>query len=252
MKKINSDTTLYPQAVLIIRSKITVSADQALSEYNMALIVDAIIDRLDHAYADRRPIHILEQEMNVMRQGKLRVDQYYDRVEMQLTLITTKVIMEHKDQALTDAFLNKYRNDALRTFISGLDPSIGNVIFSKGHTDMPTALAMAQELESNCWRYRFVNSFADFQSGIQSNLSAKKVQPFKQNFAPTVPLDKGTPMNVDPSLSHLRKLTQPQRSSNAQNSQYKPMQTNNNPIPSNRTRTSQIQNVHSVDVEQIE
>jgi len=43
----------------------------------------------------------------------------------------------------------KFRDDALRVFISGLKRSLTDVLFSAKPKDMPSALALAQEVESN-------------------------------------------------------------------------------------------------------
>jgi len=54
----------------------------------------------------------------------------------------------------------KFREDALRVFISGLKRSLTDVLFSAKPKDMPSALALAQEVESNHERYTFASSFA--------------------------------------------------------------------------------------------
>lgn len=56
-------------AVLIIRQKCKAAADSVLASFNSPLIVDAIISRLDFTYSDKRPIHVIEQEMGTLRQS---------------------------------------------------------------------------------------------------------------------------------------------------------------------------------------
>lgn len=51
------------QAVLIIRSKVRGVADAALAYFNTPLYFEAIINRLDFTYCDKRPIHVIEQEL---------------------------------------------------------------------------------------------------------------------------------------------------------------------------------------------
>jgi len=43
----------------------------------------------------------------------------------------------------------KFREDALRIFISGLKRNLTDVLFAAKPKDMPSALALAQEVESN-------------------------------------------------------------------------------------------------------
>ena len=47
----------------------------------------------------------------------------------------------------------KYRRDALRVFILGLKKGISETLFSSRPEDLPSALALAEELESNKERY---------------------------------------------------------------------------------------------------
>jgi len=76
--------------VNIIRSKIRGTADAVLSSFGTILNFDAIIDRLDFPYSDKRQIHVIEQEMGTLRQGSLTLLQYIDEVEKKLTLLTKK------------------------------------------------------------------------------------------------------------------------------------------------------------------
>jgi len=78
------------QAVIIIRSKIRGPADAVLSSFGTVLNFDAIINRLDFTYSDKRTLHVIEQETGALRQGNLSLLQYYYEVERKLTLLTNK------------------------------------------------------------------------------------------------------------------------------------------------------------------
>lgn len=54
----------------------------------------------------------------------------------------------------------KYRADALRTFISGLRRNLTDVLYSSQPEDLPTALAMALEIEANHDRHSFASNYA--------------------------------------------------------------------------------------------
>lgn len=147
------------QAVAIIRNKIKGSADMTLSSFNTALNFKAIIARLDFTYSDKRPIYLIEQELSTLRQGNLTLLEFYDEVERKLTLLTNKTLMTH-DKTIAASLNEKYRMDALRVFISGTKKELSNVLFSARPTDLPSALALAQEVESNRERYLFASNFA--------------------------------------------------------------------------------------------
>lgn len=49
---------------MIIRNKVVGAAPNILNNYNTAFNFNAIMERLDFTNADKRPIYILEQELN--------------------------------------------------------------------------------------------------------------------------------------------------------------------------------------------
>jgi len=129
--------------------------------FSTVLNFDAIINRLDFTCSDKRQIHVTEQEMGTLRQGSLTL-LLYDEVEKKLTLTTNKVTMSYELSA-AKVLCDKFRDDALLVFFSGLRRNITDVLFSAKPKDMPTALALAQEVEANHERYTFVSSFAKSQ-----------------------------------------------------------------------------------------
>lgn len=147
------------QAVAIIRNKIKGPADMVLSSFNTVLNFKAIIARLDFTYSDKRPIYLIEQELSILRQGNMTLLQFYDEVEKKLTLLTNKTIMTY-DRATAATINEKYRMDALRVFISGTKKGLSDVLFSARPNDLPSALALAQEVESNHERYLFASNYA--------------------------------------------------------------------------------------------
>lgn len=147
------------QALGILRNKIKNAADMVLSSFDTPLNFKAIINRLDFTYSDKRPIYLIEQEMSTLRQGNLTLLQYYDEVEKKLTLLINKTIMTY-DTTVASSLNEKYRADALRVFISGTKKALSDVLFSARPIDLPSALALAQEVESNHERYMFATNFA--------------------------------------------------------------------------------------------
>lgn len=77
-----------------------------------------------------------------------------------LTLFINKVIMTNEGNAsLIESLNQKYRQDALRVFISGLRRPMCDILFSCKPQDMPSALALAQELDTNLVRYNFATTY---------------------------------------------------------------------------------------------
>lgn len=195
-ERFNGSSKHY-QAVAVIRNKVRGSADAVLASFNTVLNFQAIIARLDFTYSDKRPIYLIEQELSTLRQGGLSVAQYYDEVEKKLTLLTNKTIMTY-DAALSAPINEKYRADAMRVFISGLKRSLGDILFSAQPSDLPSALALAQEVEANHERYAFASNFA--------KVTEERVQPRNRFNEPKVfqgkspyYLNKGQPEREKPN-----------------------------------------------------
>lgn len=145
----------YYAVTNIIRNKVIGAANDILTSHGTPLNVDAIIGRLDITYEDKRPIHMLQSELSNLRQGKQSLQEFYDHVSKTLTLITNKTIMTYgPHKAETSCLINVARDNALRTFILGLNQPISQIVFSLNPLDLPNALARAQEIESNMYQYK--------------------------------------------------------------------------------------------------
>ena len=147
------------QALVILKNKIKGPADTVLSSFDTPLNFKAIINRLDFTYADKRPIYLIEQEMSTLRQGNLTLIQYYEEVEKKLNLLINKTIMTYESK-IASQINDKYRSDALRVFISGTRKTLSDVLFASRPADLPSALALAQEVDANHDRYLFAANFA--------------------------------------------------------------------------------------------
>jgi len=69
-----------------MRSKIRGTADAVLSSFGTILNFDAIIDRLDFTYSDKRQIHVIEQEMGTLRQQRRQQDRNFSQTDPQLSI----------------------------------------------------------------------------------------------------------------------------------------------------------------------
>ena len=90
--KAHVSSSKHYRAVLIIRNRIRGSADIDLASFNTALNFDAIISRLDFTYSDKQSLHLLVQELALLRQGSFSIIKLYEEVENKLTLLTNKTI----------------------------------------------------------------------------------------------------------------------------------------------------------------
>ncbi|KAH8252072.1 hypothetical protein KR032_002659, partial [Drosophila birchii] len=149
----------HHQAVLIIRNRIKGAANRALSSFNTVLNFDAIISRLDFTYSDKRPLHLLERELSTLRQGPMSIVQFYEEVEKKLTLIINKTTMSHEPYQAS-LMNDTHRANALRTTPQNLKKNLSDILFATQPKDLPSALALAQELESNHERYMFASQYA--------------------------------------------------------------------------------------------
>lgn len=219
------NSSKHYEALSIIRNKIKGPACDKLTGHNTVLNFKAIISRLDREYGDKRPLHMLEQEMDTLRQGSLSVADYYDQVQLKLTALTNKALMSY-EPAFATQLNDKFRKDALRVFISGLKKSIGDTLFSSRPEDLPAALALAEELEGNSLRYMFAANFIDKESHTRkpSAALANQQQPLALMSNPPLPSNQNAfhkpqgsqvqrrfsptePMDIDPSLRTRRAYT---------------------------------------------
>lgn len=150
----------YYSALTILRNKIIDDANDILTNHGTVLNFDAIISRLDFAYADKRPLHLIEQDLSIMRQGSQSIMTYYNEVNKKLTDLINKTIMTHgTNSSLTRELNNRNRQYALRVFMTGLNPPLADILFSISPKSLPDALAKAQELEANKLRANFALHF---------------------------------------------------------------------------------------------
>lgn len=149
----------YFEALMIIRNKIVGAASNILNNYNTAFNFDAIIDRLDFTYADKRPMYILEQELTVLQQGKMSLDEFFDKVNEKLNAIVNKINMTYKENQTAKAFVDQANEKALRTFITGLNNRKGEVLYASKPQSLPEAYAMLQTIINDQERISYANRF---------------------------------------------------------------------------------------------
>lgn len=99
-----------------------------------------------NSFSDKCPIHIIEQELSVLRQGSMSVVEYYNLVNNKLPLLANKTITTHGTVAITKELNKNNRDYSLCIFITGLNASLKGIIFSLCPQDFPDALVKAQKI----------------------------------------------------------------------------------------------------------
>lgn len=149
----------YFEALMIIRNKVKGPASNILNNYNTAFNFQAIIDRLDFTYADKRPLYVLEQELLVLQQNRSTIDEFYDKVNEKLNSIINKVNMTYKEKSIAIAFIESVNQKALRTFITGLNHKKGELLYASNPTTLPEAYARLQTINNDQERIYFANRY---------------------------------------------------------------------------------------------
>lgn len=94
---------------------------------------------------------------------------------------------------VASAILNeKFRNDALHVFVSGLKKSLKWAVFPAQPIDLPSALALAQEAESSNERGIFAANFAKHLEEKPRKQNSQKSQNWRQNVRTGIPTSKRT------------------------------------------------------------
>lgn len=202
----NHHTTLrYFEAFMIIRNKITGPASNVLNNYNTAFNFEAIIDRLDFTYADKRPLHILEHELLILQQAKLSVDEFYDNVNEKLNAIINKINMTHKEKATSRAFIDTANEKALRTFITGLNHKRGELLYASNPKSLPEAYARLQTISNDQERIYYASRHHyEERERIHTpnpHFKYREFQPVHPNDEPK-PNIQDAPMEIDKSSTN--------------------------------------------------
>lgn len=174
LKNHQSSMRFY-EALMIIRNKITGPASNILNNYNTVFNFDAIIDRLDFTYSDKRPLYILEQELMVLQQNELSMDAFYDLVNEKLNAIVNKINMTYKEKQTAKSFIESANEKALRTFITGLNNRKGEMLYAANPSTLPEAYARLQTIVNDQERISFASRY-NSKSAMKSSQNMRNPQ----------------------------------------------------------------------------
>lgn len=219
---------IYRAILQHIRQKIRGPADTALISYN---IFDESWEKIKSClslhYADKRDVQTLEYELSVMRQKNSTLDEFYARVNHQLSLIINKLKTDNFSRETIEALISCYRNRALDVFIRGINGDASRMLTIQKPRTLPEAYTSCLEFQNlnfrnNSIHPRYSNSITSPMNQMsragnfsrppvaQKNLSPTEkariyntpVQPYIQDSPPPRPTQPKppVPMDVDPSI----------------------------------------------------
>lgn len=171
---------MYFGPLTILWNKIVGNANDILTNQGRVLNLEAIFARLDFAHADRRPFHVINQEICVLRQRSKSFIYYYNQVNHKLTLLINKTIMAHgTNLEITKLLKIKTRKTALRTFINCLNYTLKQILFTLTPTDLPNILAKTQKLHPNQMRHNLLWIFQEIIRKLVRKTNLKGIENFK-------------------------------------------------------------------------
>lgn len=198
----------FCQALMIVRNKITGAASNILNNYNTPFNFNAIIDRLDFTYADKRPLYVLEQQLLVLQQNRLSIDEFYDAVNEKLNAIVNKINMTHSETATARAFIESVNEKALRTFVTGLNHRKGEILYASNPSSLPEAYAKLQTIINDQERMKFANQYHGRNNRNQDMGQQKNPRFRLKNSTPLDPnnvqlTQSSEPMDIDQSSTRV-------------------------------------------------
>lgn len=83
----------YEAALGIIRSKIVGPASDVITNNKTAYNIYAILERLDTAFTDQRPLYIVEAELISIKQMGKSLQEYHEEINLALNLVISKITL---------------------------------------------------------------------------------------------------------------------------------------------------------------
>lgn len=153
---------VYYNALSILRNgKITGLALRELTSHNTPKNFDAIIKRFDHAYAEKRSLELLRQQMQLLNQGMRGPMEFFDVIEKHLNIIIGKIQIEYEGKPdAINSWVKDSRKEALRTLLRGLQPAIAHKLQLKHPSNILDAYGKLQEVEIEYEHQKLFNAYS--------------------------------------------------------------------------------------------
>lgn len=145
---------------ILMNGKITGMALDELTSHNTPLNFEAIIKRLDHAYAEKRSLELLRQQMRFLSQGPKTPMDFYDTIEKHLNIIIGKIQIEYEGKSdVISTWVDDARRDGLKTLLRGLQPAIATKLQMKYPANLLDAYTKLQEVELEFEHQKLFNAY---------------------------------------------------------------------------------------------
>lgn len=202
---------IYRAILQHIRQKVRGPADTALISYN---IFDESWDKIKNClslhYADKRDLQTLEYELSTMRQKNNTIDEFYARVNHQLSLIINKLKTDNYSVETVEALISCYRNRALDVFIRGINGDVSRMLTIQKPRTLPEAYTSCLEFQNLHFRNisihpRYSNNVTTPINQMSKNTNFIKLQ------APQRPLNVNEKVRIynTPIQPHLQTMPPP-------------------------------------------
>lgn len=146
---------------ILMNGKITGLALSELTSTNTPRNFEAIMKRLDHAFAEKRSIELLRQQLQYLVQGPKKSMEFYDTIEKHLNLIIGKIQIEFDGkQDVISTLIDDARKEAMKTLIRGLQPPISTKLQMKHPVNLLDAYGKLQEVEFEFEHQKILGSYA--------------------------------------------------------------------------------------------
>lgn len=135
----------YEAALAIIRAKITGAAADILTNNKTPYNIRCIVQALDAAYTDQRPLYAIEAQMVAIKQNDKNLHELYNAINFALNAIIMKITTTYKIEDEQRSLIAETTKKAIRTFIVGLKfRTMRHILYGQQPKTLSEAYAIAQ------------------------------------------------------------------------------------------------------------
>lgn len=135
----------YEAALGIIRAKITGAAADILTNNKTPYNIICILQTLDKAYTDQRPLYAIEAELVSIKQDDKTLHEYHNTINFALNAVIAKIITSYNKPDEQRSLIAETQKKAIRTFIVGLKfRMMRHILYGQQPTTLSEAYTIAQ------------------------------------------------------------------------------------------------------------
>lgn len=135
----------YEAALGIIRAKVTGAASDILINNKTPYNIVCILQTLDKAYTDQRPLYAIEAELVSIKQNDKTLHEYHNALNFALNAVISKIVMSYNKLDEQRSLIAEAQKKAIRTFIVGLKfRMMRHILYGQQPTTLSEAYTIAQ------------------------------------------------------------------------------------------------------------